>query len=108
MTPTNQRAVEELEAEASRYRASLAPYSSAAYREVTERKIAALDLAITTLRAPGWRPISEEQVEAAAVRMWNSMGAGPEWAHQTERTRNQYRTMARAALATLPPPPGED
>lgn len=42
--------------------------------------------------------VTDELAETAAIRAWNSMGPGPEWAHQTERTRNQYRTMARAAL----------
>jgi hypothetical protein len=74
MTTTNQRAVEELEAEASRYRASLAPYSSPAYREVTERKIAALDLAIATLRTPGWRPISEAPRDGTAVLLYGGGG----------------------------------
>jgi hypothetical protein len=64
-------------------------------------------------RAPGWRPISEEQVEAAAISICsvrNSItldGARLEWPHMTDHSKDGYRRMARAALSTLPPPPGE-
>ena len=50
---TRDEAVEVLVAEAAQLRASLAPYSSPAYRANTERKIAALDLAIAALQAQG-------------------------------------------------------
>jgi hypothetical protein len=44
--------------------------------------------------------VTEAEVELTAIRMWNAANKyGPEYAHQTERTKDELRVMARAALS---------
>jgi hypothetical protein len=103
MTTTNQRAVEVL----AEMRDLGTPPCSFAH---DHEELDALNLAIEALRTPGWRPISEGQVEAAAeaiafyqyecsISFLREMGKGG-------RADDCIR-MARAALSTLPPAPGE-
>lgn len=103
MTPTNQRAVEVL----TEMRDLGTPPCCFAH---DQEELDALNLAIEALRTPGWRPISEEQVEAAAKALCalkcergNTM-QNNDW----KRNADKYRRQARAALSTLPPAPGEE
>jgi multidrug resistance efflux pump len=128
MTPTNQRAVEELEQalkvaqrdmedyfqRATKAEARVAEQSAAGFSwdghmvHGDRTSIEAVKQSLTT-RTPGWRPISEEQVEAAAdaigrLRAKHSAGNPDSF---VRKYRAENIELARAALSSLPPPPGE-
>lgn len=61
-------------------------------------------------RTPGWRPISEAQVEVAARAIHACAPSGiytRTWDELPAITKLSLRNMARAALSTLTPAPGE-